>query len=144
MDEEGRVLSKGLAQNVVSRITEQPAHVLSLESKDKQQNQPLPYSLSALQIDAAKRYGMSAKEVLDICQALYEKHKLITYPRSDSRYLPVEQYSMASAVVGAVLNGASELIIGSEQPDLKIKSKAWNDKKIDAHHAIIPTEKWST
>ena len=141
MDEEGRVLSKGLAQNVVSRITEQAAHVLSLESKDKKQNQPLPYSLSALQIDAAKRYGMSAKEVLDICQALYEKHKLITYPRSDSRYLPAEQYSMGSAVVKAVLIGASELVIGHDQPDLKIKSKAWNDNKVDAHHAIIPTEK---
>ncbi|WP_394388028.1 DNA topoisomerase III [Shewanella woodyi] len=141
MDEEGRVLSKGLAQNVVGRITEQPACVVGLDSKDKKQNQPLPYNLSSLQIDAAKRFGMSAKEVLDTCQALYEKHKLITYPRSDSRYLPVEQFSMAPSVIKAVLSGASELVIGSEQPDSKIKSKAWNDKKVDAHHAIIPTEK---
>ena len=141
MDEEGRVLSKGLAQNVVGRITEQPACVTGLESKDKKQNPPLPYSLSSLQIDGAKRFGMSAKEVLDTCQALYEKHKLITYPRSDSRYLPAEQFAMAPSVVNAVLNGASELLIGPEQPNLKLKSKAWNDKKVDAHHAIIPTEK---
>ncbi|MBW8182171.1 DNA topoisomerase III [Shewanella nanhaiensis] len=141
MDEEGRVLSKGLAQNVVGRITEQPASVVGLESKDKKQNQPLPYNLSSLQIDAAKRFGMSAKEVLDTCQALYEKHKLITYPRSDSRYLPAEQFAMAPSVIKAVLSGASELVIGLEQPDSKIKSKAWNDKKVDAHHAIIPTEK---
>jgi DNA topoisomerase-3 len=141
MDEEGRVVSKGLAQNVVGRITEQPACVVGLESKDKKQNPPLPYNLSSLQIDGAKRFGMSAKEVLDTCQALYEKHKLITYPRSDSRYLPAEQFTMAPSVTKAVLNGASELIIGPDQPDLKIKSKAWNDKKVDAHHAIIPTEK---
>lgn len=141
MDEEGRVVSKGLAQNVVGRITEQVAWVIGLESKDKKQNPPLPYNLSSLQIDGAKRFSMSAKEVLDTCQSLYEKHKLITYPRSDSRYLPAEQFAMAPSVVKAVLNGANELIIGPDQPDLKMKSKAWNDKKVDAHHAIIPTEK---
>ncbi|MGL4900563.1 MAG: DNA topoisomerase, partial [Shewanella sp.] len=59
MDADGRVLAKGLAQNVVNRITDQPARVTQLTSKDKQQAAPLPYSLSALQIDAAKRFGMS-------------------------------------------------------------------------------------
>ncbi|QFU22173.1 DNA topoisomerase III [Shewanella eurypsychrophilus] len=141
MDEEGRVLAKGLAQNVVDRITEQPAEVTQVLAKDKQQNAPLPYSLSSLQIDAAKRYGLSAKEVLDTCQALYERHKLITYPRSDSRYLPVEQFSQAHQVIKAVVSGAAELIDRCDKPDPKIKSKAWNDSKVDAHHAIIPTEK---
>lgn len=141
MDEDGRVLSKGLAQNVVGRITDRNAQVTSLQSKDKQQSPPLPYSLSALQIDAAKRFSMSAKAVLDTCQSLYEKHKLITYPRSDSRYLPKDQFVLAPSVIGAVLKGASELVEGIDSPDPKIKSKAWNDKKVDAHHAIVPTEK---
>lgn len=141
MDEEGRVLSKGLAQNVVGRITDKPAEVTQVLAKDKKQNAPLPYSLSSLQIDAAKRFGMSAKEVLDTCQTLYERHKLITYPRSDSRYLPVEQFQQAPRVVSAVSSGAAELLEGMTAPDTKIKSKAWNDKKVDAHHAIIPTEK---
>ncbi|WP_076408861.1 DNA topoisomerase III [Shewanella sp. UCD-KL12] len=141
MDEEGRVLAKGLAQNVVGRITDKAAKVTQVIAKDKQQNAPLPYSLSSLQIDAAKRYGMSAKEVLDTCQSLYERHKLITYPRSDSRYLPVEQFSQASQVIKAVSSGAAELLDKCELPDAKRKSKAWNDSKVDAHHAIIPTEK---
>ncbi|RTR35083.1 DNA topoisomerase III [Shewanella atlantica] len=141
MDEEGRVLSKGLAQNVVGRITDKSAEVTQVLAKDKKQNAPLPYSLSSLQIDAAKRFGMSAKEVLDTCQTLYERHKLITYPRSDSRYLPVEQFQQAPRVVAAVTSGAAELLEGMTAPDTKIKSKAWNDKKVDAHHAIIPTEK---
>ncbi|GIU26079.1 DNA topoisomerase III [Shewanella sp. MBTL60-007] len=141
MDEEGRVLSRGLAQNVVGRISGQNARVEKVVAQDKKQNAPLPYSLSALQIDAAKRFGMSAKSVLDTCQSLYEKHKLITYPRSDSRYLPVEQHALAPSVIGAVLSGASELVTGCEQPNAKLKSKAWNDKKVDAHHAIVPTEK---
>ncbi|WP_198780387.1 DNA topoisomerase III [Shewanella putrefaciens] len=141
MDEEGRVLARGLAQNVVNRISDKPALVTQLASKDKKQYPPLPYSLSALQIDAAKRFGMSAKDVLDTCQSLYERHKLITYPRSDSRYLPVEQHSLAPAVLRAVSQGAGELLQGANAPDPKLKSKAWDDKKVDAHHAIVPTEK---
>ncbi|MCS6096898.1 DNA topoisomerase III [Shewanella baltica] len=141
MDEEGRVLARGLAQNVVSRISDKPALVTQLVAKDKKQNPPLPYSLSALQIDAAKRFGMSAKDVLDTCQSLYERHKLITYPRSDSRYLPVEQHSLAPSVLKAISSGAAELLQGADAPDPRLKSKAWDDKKVDAHHAIVPTEK---
>lgn len=141
MDEEGRVLARGLAQNVVSRISDKPALVTQLVAKDKKQNSPLPYSLSALQIDAAKRFGMSAKDVLDTCQSLYERHKLITYPRSDSRYLPVEQHNLAPSVLKAISDGATELLQGADAPDPRLKSKAWDDKKVDAHHAIVPTEK---
>lgn len=141
MDEEGRVLARGLAQNVVSRISDKPALITQLVAKDKKQNPPLPYSLSALQIDAAKRFGMSAKDVLDTCQSLYERHKLITYPRSDSRYLPVEQHNLAPSVLKAISGGAAELLQGADAPDPRLKSKAWDDKKVDAHHAIVPTEK---
>lgn len=141
MDEEGRVLVRGLAQNVVSRISDKSALVTQWVSKDKKQNPPLPYSLSALQIDAAKRFGMSAKSVLDTCQSLYEHHKLITYPRSDSRYLPLEQHQLATSVLRAVSQGAGELLQGADAPDPQLKSQAWDDKKVDAHHAIVPTEK---
>lgn len=141
MDEEGRVLARGLAQNVVSCISDKAALVTQLVAKDKKQNPPLPYSLSALQIDAAKRFGMSAKDVLDTCQSLYERHKLITYPRSDSRYLPVEQHNLAPSVLKAISDGAAELLQGADAPEPRLKSKAWDDKKVDAHHAIVPTEK---
>ncbi|MCL1050792.1 DNA topoisomerase III [Shewanella abyssi] len=141
MDEDGRVLSRGLAQNVVGRITGKEAIVEKVTAQDKKLNAPLPYNLSSLQIDAAKRFGMSAKTVLDTCQSLYERHKLITYPRSDSRYLPVEQHGMAPSVIATVNKGAAELTQGIDAPNAKLKSKAWNDKKVDAHHAIIPTEK---
>ena len=86
MDEENRVLSKALAENVVHRITNQPATVTQFQSKEKQQSQPLPYNLSSLQIDASKRFNMSAQQTLDTCQSLYEKHNLITYPRTDNSY----------------------------------------------------------
>ncbi len=139
MDEAGRVLVKKLAKSVVDRITDKPATVRDCTRKNKKQNQPLPYSLSILQIDAGKRYGMSAQTVLSCCQSLYEKHKLITYPRSDCRYLPNEHYSQAAAVLSAISNNAATLAKAVGQADQKIKTLAWNDKKITAHHAIIPT-----
>ncbi|PKF78960.1 DNA topoisomerase III [Vibrio sp. vnigr-6D03] len=140
-DEEGRVLNRKLVENVASRIANQPATVTKSEQKQTKQAAPLPYSLSALQIDAAKRFGMSAQDVLNVCQSLYEKHKLITYPRSDSRYLPVEHFGQAASVTDAIGNNAKELAQAVQGADLSRKSKAWNDSKVDAHHAIIPTPK---
>lgn len=91
-DEEGRVLNRALAAKVVERIQGQPALVEEVEEQARKQAAPLPYNLSSLQIDAAKRFGMDAKRVLDVCQGLYERHKLITYPRSDSRHLPSDHF----------------------------------------------------
>lgn len=141
MDEDGRVLVKKLAENVVNRIQGQMGEVTKLEKKNKQQAAPLPYNLSSLQIDAAKRFGMSAQQVLDTCQALYERHKLITYPRSDSRYLPKEHYAHRAGVIAAIAQTSSNLSQAAHNADQALRSKAWNDSKVEAHHAIIPTEK---
>lgn len=140
-DEEGRVTNRKLVENVANRIAHQPATVTESEQDQTKQAAPLPYSLSALQIDAAKRYNMSAQQVLDICQSLYEKHKLITYPRSDCRYLPKEHLAQAADVVAAIANNAQEMLTAVNNANLSLRSKAWNDSKVDAHHAIIPTPK---
>lgn len=140
-DEEGRVLNRALAAKVVERIQGQPALVEEVEEQARKQAAPLPYNLSSLQIDAAKRFGMDAKRVLDICQGLYERHKLITYPRSDSRHLPSDHFNRAGQVRGAIASTAPALAKAVSEADGKIRSKAWNDSKVDAHHAIIPTEK---
>lgn len=141
MDDEGRVLSKGLAENVVGRISNQPATVDDIKKQQKKLNAPLPYNLSTLQIDAAKQFNMNAKLVLDVCQSLYEKHKLITYPRSDCRYLPSEQFSLAKSIVAMLGKAELPFSNSAQQADTSIKSKAWNNAKVSAHHAIIPTEK---
>jgi DNA topoisomerase III len=140
-DEEGRVLQRSLAENVVRRIAGKPALVEEVEEQARKQAPPLPYNLSSLQIDAAKRFGMDAKRVLDICQSLYERHKLITYPRSDSRHLPTEHYGRASRVREAIAATAPTLAGAVAAAKGSLRSKAWNDAKVDAHHAIIPTEK---
>ncbi|MFT6904465.1 MAG: DNA topoisomerase-3 [Oleiphilaceae bacterium] len=140
LDDEGRVLNQALAENVVKRIHGQPALLNKLDRIPKKQAPPLPYNLSALQIDAAKQFGFSAKAVLDACQALYERHKVITYPRSDNRYLPKGHFNQAKSVISAIANDKA-LTIFCEQANSTIKSKAWNDAKVAAHHAIIPTTK---
>jgi DNA topoisomerase-3 len=140
-DEEGRVLHQALAQKVATAITGQAAEVVKLEQKNKQQFAPLPYNLSALQIDAAKRFGMSAQQVLDIAQQLYERHQLITYPRSDSRHLPKEQLKAVATVTQAIAAHDPQFAEMVSGADLTRISKAWDDSQVQAHHAIIPTEK---
>ncbi|MDP5293665.1 DNA topoisomerase III [Oceanimonas sp. CHS3-5] len=138
-DEEGRVLSRALADNVIRRITGQPGKVLAADNKRQRIPPPLPYNLSALQIDAARRFGLSAKQVLDLCQGLYERHKLITYPRSDNRYLPAEHFGQGPAVLAAIAAVCPALAPAVKQADTGIRGRAWNDSKVEAHHAIIPT-----
>jgi DNA topoisomerase-3 len=141
MDEEGRVLNRALADNVVSRITNKSAEVTAVSEQEKKQVAPLPYSLSSLQIDAAKIYSLNAKLVLDVCQSLYEKHKLITYPRSDCRYLPTEHHSQAKSIISMLANSNESYGGFAKNANIALKSKAWNNAKVSAHHAIIPTEK---
>ncbi len=143
MDEDKRVLSKKLALNVVNRIKNQSGKVLKVSQDKKNQKAPLLFSLSGLQISAAKAFGMSAKQVLDICQQLYEKHKLITYPRSDCQYLPTEHINDIPSVTHAIKSVSSKLASMLIPADLTRKSRVWNDKKVSAHHAIIPTSKAS-
>lgn len=141
MDDDGRVLSKRLAETVIAKVSGQSGAITNVIQAKKKQSPPLPYNLSTLQIDAAKRFGLSAKQVLDVCQLLYERHKLITYPRSDCRFLPVEHYSEAKQVTSAIFKTCSNLNAAVSGADLSIKTKAWNDSKVSAHHAIIPTMK---
>ena len=140
-DEEGRVLYRGLAENVVSRICKQTGKVTALEQKQKKQQAPLPYNLSALQIDAAKAFTMPAQEVLDICQVLYERHKLITYPRSDNRYLPKDHHKEASSIIKAIATNGGQSEVSCNEAEPARRSKCFNDAKVAAHHAIIPTAK---
>lgn len=138
-DEEGRVLSEKLAMQVVNKISGQQGKVLKVEEKEKQQPPPLPYTLAQLQIDANKRFGLSAQQVLDSCQQLYEKYQLITYPRSDCAYLPEEMHAESAAVSSVVFNNQSVLERYAEVLDFKRCTKCWNNKRVEAHHAIIPT-----
>ncbi len=139
LDADKRLLRRELADEVRARTTGQRGTVAKASEDKKSDGPPLPYSLADLQIDAARRAGLSAQQVLDACQSLYEKHKLTTYPRSDCSYLPEGHLPQAPSVLSAIGKHAPALAGFIAKADLSLRSKAWNDKKVTAHHAIIPT-----
>lgn len=139
-DPDGRILKKEALTAVWEKIqsNNSTGKIIQVEQKPGKTSQRLPYSLSSLQIEAGKIYGLSPQEVLDIQQSLYEK-KLTTYPRSDCEYLPENQLSDIGCVMNNLKSISDEIYQFVENADIKIRSRAWNDKKITAHHAIIPT-----
>jgi DNA topoisomerase-3 len=138
LDSTNRLLDQNIATALLQKIKTvagySSAAVSKIEEEEKNESQRLPYSLSALQIDAGKRFGYDPQTVLDTMQQLYEK-KLTTYPRSDCDFLPENQL----ADVPEILKNLSKINPLTTQADLDIRTRAWNDKKISAHHAIIPT-----
>ncbi|MDH1142865.1 DNA topoisomerase, partial [Pseudomonas mosselii] len=100
---------------------------------------PLPFDLGTLQEVCSKKLGLGAQETLDIAQALYETHKLITYPRSDSGYLPLSQHGEAAGILAVLQRADDSLAPLRPHLDPGRRSRAWNDQKVSAHHGIIPT-----
>ncbi|MEC7377870.1 MAG: DNA topoisomerase III [Pseudomonadota bacterium] len=144
LDEENRLLSREIAKQVAESIKSRPGTITESRFRDRPEAPPLPLSLSALQIEAGRLFRMGAKEVLDTAQNLYERHQLITYPRSDCRYLPEGHYSQREQVVSAIARVAPGLSDACQAADFDRKTAAWNDKQVDAHHAIIPTTRPSS
>ncbi|WP_419307010.1 DNA topoisomerase III [Chromohalobacter israelensis] len=139
LDEQGRLLERAPAEALAARLPGAEGHLSELQSKRQTQSAPLPYSLSALQVDAARRYKLPAKRVLDICQTLYERHQLITYPRSDCRYLPEGHFAAAKKTLDTACAQDATLRGWYQGADFSRRSRAWNDKQVGAHHALAPT-----
>ena len=138
VDEEGRIVSRATAEQILAAVRNASAQIRSMEQKKGTSPQRLPYSLSALQIDAGKIYGYAPQEVLDTQQSLYEK-KLTSYPRSDCDYLPENQLADKDTILDHLAALGADFSPFAANAERNIKSRAWNDAKISAHHAIIPT-----
>lgn len=140
LDSEGRLIDPQVAKKVVDRILGKTGKVESFKSTDKSTAPPLPYSLSALQTECSAKFGLSAQETLDVAQRLYEQHKVTTYPRSDSRHLPL---SILKDEAPQIMNNLKKVdgIIGeaASKSNMMLKSSAWDDSKVSDHHGIIPT-----
>ncbi len=119
-----------------------PAQVLQVGREEKSQPPPLLYDLTELQRDCNRRYGYSAQKTLDIAQSLYERRKLLTYPRTDSRYLSDDLAPhLASRVQRlAGLTQFSDLAAPLLGQPLPLSKRIIDNSKISDHHAIIPTE----
>jgi DNA topoisomerase-3 len=139
LDPEGRLLSHEVAEEVRGRVCGQDGRVTECGEERKTEVPPLPYALADLQVDAGRRARMTAAQVLDACQSLYETRRLLTYPRSDCPYLPEGHRAQAREVLAAIGRQAPGFGPAIAKADLTLRSRAWNDKKVGAHHGIIPT-----
>ncbi len=143
---ESRLWSETAAQTVVMACRNKAGSV-SEESKPLTQNSPALYDLTSLQREANSRFGFSAKTTLALAQALYERHKVITYPRTDSRYLPedyiptvkqtLSEISQSGAAINRSHTSFAQTILSNNW--VKPNKRIFDNKKVSDHFAIIPT-----
>ena len=114
--------------------------VRNINSKVKREAAPLLYDLTELQREANKRYGYSAKKTLSLVQSLYEIHKVVSYPRTDSRYLSNDIKSTLMERLQAIRKYDSRVEETIKNKAKVILKKVFNDSKVTDHHALIPTE----
>ncbi len=139
-DDAGRCLQQPVAQQAAQQIRATgSAQVVSVETERMREGPPLPFDLGTLQELCSKQLGLDVQETLDIAQALYETHKATTYPRSDSGYLPESMFAEVPTVLDSLLKTDPSLRPIMDQLDRSVRSRAWNDAKVSAHHGIIPT-----
>ncbi|HRU42518.1 MAG TPA: DNA topoisomerase 3, partial [Candidatus Diapherotrites archaeon] len=136
-----RLFDKSRAEAIVSKLTGQTGEITDLKKEMKSEPHPLAYDLTELQRDANKRYGYSAKQTLSIMQSLYERHKILTYPRTDSRHItadivPTLPDRLKSIAIGPYAAMAQNLLRGK----INTTSRLVDNSKVSDHHAIIPTE----
>jgi len=140
IDEKNRLIDESNAKSIKDNFTSESI-VISAVTKPEKKAAALPFNLSSLQQVCAKKWGYSADKTLEIVQELYETKKLLTYPRSDCRYLSDEHYNSKEQIFNAIKNTLPELSDIIENADLNLKHKGFDGEKITAHHAICPTEK---
>lgn len=140
LDEEGKLLiDLEIGRALVEKLSQEThGTVTSATTKRRKAYPPKAYSLADIQIEASKRFGMTAEETLRVCQSLYETHKITSYPRTDCGYLPESQHGDAPAVLAAVAQNYPASAAACAKADPKLKSPTFNDKKITAHHGIVP------
>lgn len=139
VDDKGRIVEESYAAQVASTCKNQPATVTTATTEEKATPAPLPFSLLDLQAAMSKQHGLSAQKTLDVTQSLREKHKAITYNRSDCNYLSSEQFGDAAATLDAIAGALPELAAHNASCDRTKKGRAFDDSKVSAHTAIIPT-----
>ncbi|MGV2886947.1 DNA topoisomerase III [Paenibacillus taichungensis] len=138
---DSRIFDPQETQELKKRIEGRKGTIALVKKSEKVEPHPLAYDLTELQRDANRKYGFSAKQTSNVLQRLYEQHKLVTYPRTDSRYLTSDMTGtlkerLDSVAIGPYASLARPLL----RKNLNITKRIVDDSKVTDHHAIIPTE----
>ena len=140
IDKDGktRIPDEKTAKEIVSAVAGREGEVLEVSTERKRVPPPLLYDLTTLQREANARYGFTAQKTLNLAQALYEKHKLLTYPRTDSRYLSHDMRPKVQGILKGMPEPLRALVLS---PDKAVDpgKRVYDDAKLTDHHAIIPT-----
>ena len=133
------------AQTIADKVKDKDGKVIDIEKKNNNQKPPFLYDLTELQRDGNRQYGYTATQVLEYAQNLYEKRKLITYPRTDSRFLSDDMKETVIKTMHTInvlpYSKAIEPLMKEGKLQLKFSKRIINNSKITDHHAIIPTNK---
>ncbi|WP_096188928.1 DNA topoisomerase III [Evansella halocellulosilytica] len=137
-----RTFSKEKADQLLTKTTQKQAKIISIDKKQKKSFAPQLYDLTELQREANKAFHFSAKETLSILQKLYEHHKVVTYPRTDSRYLSTDMIDTLKERIKACKNNRPYTKLAHKllQKPIKTNKSFVDNQKVSDHHAIIPTE----
>ncbi|MEK4524504.1 MULTISPECIES: DNA topoisomerase III [Paenibacillus] len=138
---DSRIFDPQETQELKKRVDGRKGTIAQVKKSEKVEPHPLAYDLTELQRDANRKYGFSAKQTSNVLQRLYEQHKLVTYPRTDSRYLTSDMTAtlkerLDSVAIGSYASLARPLL----RKNLNITKRIVDDSKVTDHHAIIPTE----
>jgi DNA topoisomerase-3 len=137
-DEQGRIVDENVARQMVGRIAAGLKGTISLADKrNNSEAPPLPFSATVLYSTVSKRTGITPKEAESAAQSVYEKHKAISYVGTDCQFLPTSMLEDARAIMATLSRGLPAQASGA---DLAIRSRAWDDAKVDEHFAIVPTK----
>lgn len=135
-----KVLDKDNAKEIQNKVLNETGLVTSVKNKENQSEPPLLYSLSLLQKEMNVAYGFTANDVLGLAQSLYEKHKIVTYPRSGCQYISTEDFAKAPNIIKTMFS-IPELSTVSDRLKFSVKPKCVNTSKVQesSHTGIIPT-----
>lgn len=136
-----RLFSRPRAEEILAKTQGHPGIITDVDSKSKSDPPPLAYDLTELQRDANRLHGWPAKKTLQILQGLYETHKIVTYPRTDSRYITADMVpTLPSRLKAAAAGPLAPFIQKLLAAPLKPGARLVNNARVSDHHAIIPTE----
>lgn len=138
-----RTFQKEKAQEICKQVKNSSLTITSVTKKPKKTKAPGLYDLTTLQREANQKYGFSAKETLNIMQRLYENHKVLTYPRTDSRYIGKDVVPTIKERLKACGTGPYRKLAGTLMgKPIQTDGSFVDDRKVSDHHAIIPTEQF--
>ena len=138
---ETRADTKELAERVKAEVAKKEGAVTESEAELKRVPPPQLFDLTSLQREANQKYGYSADKTLKLAQALYERHKLLTYPRTDSRYLPDDMQGKVRDTLQKLPEPYAAFVAAKEMNPSMHTKRFYDNSKISDHHAIVPTEK---